>query len=266
MHLKGTRPTNGAAERLVHTFKQALRKSNLPCKSASQELLMQYWGTPIAGGYSPSKLLTGRQIRTKIDVMLTSPAQAEQRRKLKETPHPSKLRRNQDENPYQVGMPCYALEEGQHARNNPRWVPAEIEKVYGTRSVRVRVLSNGARWRRHVDQLRPRYVSDPNTCITDCEQANKPQIDTLQDGNHQNLPSTSSRSLSEKQGPSKERNHKNITSLNDGIIGGISRRLGRPLRERRRKIPFDCQVWSDTMSDTTFLSRSVYFRVNRNVF
>ena len=106
---------------------------------------MQYRRTPLAGGYSPSELLTGRQIPTKIDVLLPSPAYAAQRRQLNETPHPFKLRGNQDENPYQVGMPCYALKEGQHTRYNPRWVPAEIAKVYGTRSVRVRVLSNRAR-------------------------------------------------------------------------------------------------------------------------
>ena len=202
---------------------------------------MQNRRTPLAGGYSPSELLTGRQIRTKIDLLLPSPAHVAQRRQLKETPHPSKLGRNQNKNPYQVGMPCYALEKDQHARNNPRRIPAQVEKVYGTRSVQVRVLSNGAKWRRHVDQLRPRYVSDPNTCITENEQANEPQVDTLQDGNHQNLPSTSSRSLSEKQGPSRERNHKNSISLNDGVNRDISRRLGRPQRDSwRRKIPFDC--------------------------
>ena len=52
------------------------------------------------------------------------------RRQLKETYHPSNLRGNQDKNSYQVGMPCCALEEGQHARNNPQWVPAEIESVH----------------------------------------------------------------------------------------------------------------------------------------
>ena len=75
-----------------------------------------------------------------IDVLLPSPAHAAQRRQSKETPYSSKLRGNQDENPYQVGMPCYALKEGQHVCNSSRWVPAEIEKVFGTRSVRVRVL------------------------------------------------------------------------------------------------------------------------------
>ena len=34
--------TNGAAERLIQSFKQALRKSSLPPKEALQEFLMQY--------------------------------------------------------------------------------------------------------------------------------------------------------------------------------------------------------------------------------
>ena len=54
--------TNGAAERLVQAFKQALGKSNLPCKSALQEFLMQYRRKPLAGRFSPSELVTGRQI------------------------------------------------------------------------------------------------------------------------------------------------------------------------------------------------------------
>ena len=66
--------TNGAAERLVQTFKQALKKSSLPPRAALQEFLMQYRRTPLASGYSPSELLNGRQIRTKIDTLLPSPA------------------------------------------------------------------------------------------------------------------------------------------------------------------------------------------------
>ena len=45
--------TNGAAERLVQTFKQALSKSSLPPRAALQEFLMQYRRTPLADGYSP---------------------------------------------------------------------------------------------------------------------------------------------------------------------------------------------------------------------
>ena len=44
--------TNGAAERLVQTFKQALRKSSLPPNRALQEFLMHYQRNPTSSGYS----------------------------------------------------------------------------------------------------------------------------------------------------------------------------------------------------------------------
>ena len=62
--------TNGLAERLVQTFKKSLRKSKLPLREALQEFLMQYWGTPLLYGYSPSELMNVRQIRTKVDTMV----------------------------------------------------------------------------------------------------------------------------------------------------------------------------------------------------
>ena len=64
--------TNGAAERLIQSFKQALRKSSLPPKEALQEFLMQYRRIPFASGLSPSELLNGRRIRTKIDTLVPS--------------------------------------------------------------------------------------------------------------------------------------------------------------------------------------------------
>ena len=73
--------TNGAAERLEQTFKQALTKSP---KSALQEFLMQYRRTPLSLSYSPSELLNGRQIRAKIDVLLPSPAHIAQGKQAKE--------------------------------------------------------------------------------------------------------------------------------------------------------------------------------------
>ena len=35
----------------------------------------------------------------------------------------------------------------------PRWVPPVVTKVFGTRSVNVRVFSRGLTWHRHTDQL-----------------------------------------------------------------------------------------------------------------
>ncbi|XP_014773694.1 uncharacterized protein K02A2.6-like [Octopus bimaculoides] len=63
---------NGAAERLVLSFKQALRKSSLLLKQALQEFLMQYRRTLTSCGLSPSELLMSWQIRTRIDFLLPS--------------------------------------------------------------------------------------------------------------------------------------------------------------------------------------------------
>eukprot|EP00731_Ephydatia_muelleri_P019387 Em0012g212a len=75
--------TNGAAERMVQTFKRALNKSTLSPKAALQEFLMQYRRTPLAEGYSPSEILNGRQIRSKIDILLPSPAHIAQGKQAK---------------------------------------------------------------------------------------------------------------------------------------------------------------------------------------
>ena len=154
--------TNGAAERLVQTFKQALRKSSAPPKEALQEFLLQYRRTPLADGYSPSELLNGRQIRAKIDTLLPSPAHMAQRRQAKaatkeqsgeQTGQPlAKITQY-----FKIGQPCYALYYGPRKDKDPRWVPAVVIKVRGSRRVLVRVWPKGPIWRRHIEQLRPRF-------------------------------------------------------------------------------------------------------------
>ena len=156
--------TNGAAERLIQSFKQALRKSSLPPKEALQEFLMQYRRIPFASGLSPSELLNGRRIRTKIDTLVPSIPHLLQGRQSKQA---SKRSNSEDsevvskvEHHYSLGDPCYALYFGPRRDRDPRWVPAIVTKVHGTRSVNVRVIPRGPTWRRHLDQLRPRYGSD----------------------------------------------------------------------------------------------------------
>ena len=156
--------TNGAAERLIQSFKQALRKSSLPPKEALQEFLMQYRRIPFASGLSPSELLNGRRIRTKIDTLVPSIPHLLQGRQSKQA---SKYSNAEDsevvskvEHHYSLGDPCYALYFGPRRDRDPRWVPAIVTKVHGTRSVNVRVIPRGPTWRRHLDQLRPRYGSD----------------------------------------------------------------------------------------------------------
>ena len=54
--------------------------------------------------------------------------------------------------------PCYALYCGPKQTREPKWVPGVVTKVFGTRSFNVRITSNGAIWRRHIEQLRPRHT------------------------------------------------------------------------------------------------------------
>ena len=155
--------TNGAAERLIQSFKQALRKSSLPPKEALQEFLMQYRRILFASGLSPSELLNGR-IRTKIDTLVPSIPHLLQGRQSRQASKHSNAEDSEVvskvEHHYSLGDPCYALYFGPRRDRDPRWVPAIVTKVHGTRSVNVRVIPRGPTWRRHLDQLRPRYGSD----------------------------------------------------------------------------------------------------------
>ena len=156
--------TNGAAERLIQSFKQALRKSSLPPKEALQEFLMQYRRIPFASGLSPSELLNGRRIRTKIDTLVPSIPHLLQGRQSRQASKHSNAEDSEVvskvEHHYTLGDPCYALYFGPRRDHDPRWVPAIVTKVHGTRSANVRVIPRGPTWRRHLDQLRPRYGSD----------------------------------------------------------------------------------------------------------
>ena len=105
--------TNGAVERLVQTFKKALKKSELSPLKALQEFLMLYRRTPKTCRYSPSDLLMGHKIRAKIDTFMPSPAQILQRRqgvKQQETHKPEIME-------FKIGTPCYARKYSQNTKN-----------------------------------------------------------------------------------------------------------------------------------------------------
>ena len=67
--------TNETAECLVQTFKKALRKSAQLPKKPLLHFLCQYRRTPTDSKFSSTQLPNGRQIRTKLDVILLSLAQ-----------------------------------------------------------------------------------------------------------------------------------------------------------------------------------------------
>jgi len=107
--------TNGAAERLVQSFKPATKKSEKSKEAALQEFLMQYRKTSVPHGFSPSELLNGRQLRAKIDTPLPSPPHLAQGLQMQA----EKEKEAKKNHSYDVGAPCYALYYGPRRTRNP---------------------------------------------------------------------------------------------------------------------------------------------------
>ena len=101
---------------------------------------------------------------TRLDALVPSPAHAakgkQARQASKSQQNEKSISVNATTYQYRVGAPCYALYFSPKWNKNFRWIPAVVVKVYGTRSVNVRVLPRGPTWQRHVDQLRPRFGAD----------------------------------------------------------------------------------------------------------
>jgi len=154
---------NGAAECLVQTFKQALKKSTEAPKDALQVFLRNFRRTPSSTGYPPGELLNGRQIRIIIDTLLPSPAHAAQGKQAKEVTKSRQLPVTQAVVTYKIGDPSYTLYFGPRRDRDPRRVPAIVVKHFGTRSVNVRAVPRGPVWRRNTDQLQRRYISTDHT-------------------------------------------------------------------------------------------------------
>ena len=101
----------------------------------------------------------GRQIRCKIDTLLPSPAHIAQFHQSREVKRSTEKTVSKIHS-YILGAPCYALYHGPGRNRQPRWVPAIVTKIYGTRSLNVKVVPKRPTWRRHVEQLRPRFSTE----------------------------------------------------------------------------------------------------------
>ena len=135
---------------------------------------MQYRRTPLNTGFSPSQLLNGRQLRTKIDALLPSPAHITQEHQAREATKSQQKEQTAVQHvrtAYYVDTPCYALYCGPRQTSTPRWVSATIIRVHSTRTFTGKVHPRGPLWKRHLEQLRPRYVIDedvdPGTVISE---------------------------------------------------------------------------------------------------
>lgn len=142
--------SNGAVERLVQTFKQAMKAgecSGLSLQHRLQSFLMSYRSTPHATtGQSPASLFLGRPIRTRFDLLrpeLGRKVRGEQARQKQSHDAHTRFRE------FAVGDQVM-IRDG---RDKSQWRPGTVMERRGPVSYQVQ-LESGVIQHRHVDHLR----------------------------------------------------------------------------------------------------------------
>ena len=143
--------TNGSAERLVQTFKKAMRAGEHDGRTTLQRLssfLLSYRSTPHSTTHeAPSQLFLKRSLRTRLDLLkpdVNSSVCLEQAKQ--KSYHDRRCRVCE----YSVGQPVQTY----NFRSGPRWVAGVVVRKLGSLTYLVQV-NSGVFWRRHVDHLRP---------------------------------------------------------------------------------------------------------------
>ena len=141
--------SNGAAERFVRTFKQALRTGNHPELTFHQQLmtfLLSYRSTPHATTQvTPASLFLKRDLRTRLDLLhpdlgqTVAASQAQQKQHHDQHAHPRNLF---------VGQRVLV----RNFRPGPTWLPGTVVNCNGPLSYQVKV-SGDRIWNRHIDHL-----------------------------------------------------------------------------------------------------------------
>lgn len=142
--------SNGAAERLVQTVKQALRagqQTRSPLEKTLAAFLLRYRTTPHSTtGVPPSELLFGRNIRTRLDMLRPDVGG---RVRDKQSQQKEYHDQHSTTRVFHIGDTVWVW----NLRDGPRWVPGVVSDQLGPLSYMVQV-SDGNLWRRHVDHIR----------------------------------------------------------------------------------------------------------------
>ena len=148
--------TNSLVERLVQTFKQALRsmfQSSKPVKEKLTKFLIAYRNIPHSTtGESLAQLLLGRPLRTRLDLVKPN-----LNRKIVNQQHQQGIKAANEK-----GRQRHQLEVGgavmsRDYRGDLKWRSGLIVKKTGPLMYEVQV-APGIIWCRHIDQLRPTAV------------------------------------------------------------------------------------------------------------
>ena len=148
--------TNGLAEKMVQTFKKALKASKESIQTTIDRFLFNYRLTPhCTTGVTPSELMLGRKMRSRLD-LLTPLDQVSQRVSQKQ----EKQKANHAKKPRKVK---FDLGSQVMVRNfgvrGPKWLSAKVIEVTGPLSYRC-LLERGGVVKRHQDQIQKTTNND----------------------------------------------------------------------------------------------------------
>lgn len=150
--------TNGLAERYVATFKAGMKKlakEDLSIEDKISHFLLRYRTTPNSTtGESPADLFLKRHVRTRLDFLKPSVAETVRRKQYQQKErHDNKAAERQFDVDEQVYLRNTAGE-------SPRWIPGVVKQQTGPVSYKVLGEKTDHMYRRHGDQLRPRFSPD----------------------------------------------------------------------------------------------------------
>ncbi|XP_055902780.1 uncharacterized protein K02A2.6-like [Eupeodes corollae] len=134
--------SNGAAERMVRTFKTSIAKilcDNTRCEDALQVFLATYRSSPGNDGKSPAEKLHGRCHRTALSALCPD----------------SKTHVKEKSAKFASGETVFV----RIYRHEPKWIKAVILETLGRRMYRVET-EYGSIWRRHQNQIRQREACE----------------------------------------------------------------------------------------------------------
>ena len=143
--------SNGLAERAVQTLKNAIKKNtDGSLETRLYRFLLNYHKTPHATtGCAPSEMIMKRLLRSRLDLLKPNLQEdiMDKQIKMKFRHDKTAVKKSFDVNDY-----VYAYDKV----NFPKWKRGQIVQQDGPLTFTVE-LSDGRRWRRHADHLKPRH-------------------------------------------------------------------------------------------------------------
>ena len=174
--------SNGAAENTVQIVKNVIKKALYAHKDidlALQRFLFDHRTTAhCTTGESPAKLMFGRNVRTRFDLIMPDKSQKQEDERVRNNVRNSQLKQIK----YFKGSRSTRFFEGERVlvRNygkSPPWISGNVKQVLGSTVYLVYIPTLCVTWKRHVNQLRKTLQYIPGDRSLENVDVMVPQVD-----------------------------------------------------------------------------------------